>query len=313
MAEMETCVLCNTEIDHIQGIRDMDAYRADCPVCGRYILDGTKSEELQQMSKDDKAMLSAYVREVNEFGPGECDLSGFDEDQINNIIEQYKKKSLEDKLNNFIRYLMKKTEYFGQEITIDFNIDYPITFSTNPDEFSNIFDAVKDMGFIECRIIVGGVQYPTLSIAGWEKYEEIKQAGPLSNKCFVAMSCSDDLRDAYDNGIKKAVEEAGYQPIFIERKEHNEKICDLIIANIRECKFLVADVTGQRQNVYYEAGFAHGLDRQVIWTCKKDDIKNAHFDTRQYNHILWENAEDLRKKLLNRIKATILLINYMSS
>jgi nucleoside 2-deoxyribosyltransferase len=201
---------------------------------------------------------------------------------------------------------MKKTEYFGQEITIDFNIDYPITFSTNPDEFSNIFDAVKDMGLIESRMIAGGVQYPTITVAGWEKYEEIKRSGPLSNKCFVAMSCNDDLKDAYDNGIKKAVEEAGYQPVFIERKQHNEKICDLIIANIRECKFLVADVTGQRQNVYYEAGFAHGLDRQVIWTCKKDDIKNAHFDTRQYNHILWENAEDLRKKLLNRIKATII-------
>jgi len=302
---METCVLCNMKINHIEEISGKDAYKAECPVCGRYILDGTKSEELKQMSKDDKAMLSAYVREVNEFGPGECDLSGFDEDQINNIIEQYKKKSLEDKLNNFIRYLMKKTEYFGHEIEINFTTDYPITYSKNVDEFKNIFFLAERLELIE-PVTKDKAQYAKLSVKGWEKYEEIKRSGPLSNKCFVAMSCNDDLKDAYDNGIKKAVEEAGYQPVFIERKQHNEKICDLIIANIRECKFLVADVTGQRQNVYYEAGFTHGLDRQVIWTCKKDDINNAHFDTRQYNHILWENAEDLRKKLLNRIKATII-------
>lgn len=210
MDEMETCVLCNTKIN-TEGISGMDAYIADCPVCGRYKLDGVKSEILKQMSKDDKPMLSAYVREINEFGSGECSLLDFDEQQMSDIIEQYKKKSLEDKVDNFIKYLMKKTEYFGQEI---------------------------------------------------------KQSGPSSNKCFVAMSCSDDLRDAYDNGIKKAVEEAGYVPVFIEREEHNKKICDLIIANILECKFLVADVTGQRQNVYYEAGFAHGLNRQVIWNIR---------------------------------------------
>lgn len=284
MDEMETCVLCNTKIN-TEGIGVVDTYRAHCPVCGRYILDVLGSIVLRSMSKDDKAMLSAYVREINEFGSGECRLLDFDEPQMSDIIEQYKKKSLEDKVNNFIKYLMKKTEYFGQEIKIDFNTDYPITYSINADEFANIFDAAQDMGLIECQIVMGGEQYPTLSITGWEKYEEIKKAGLLSNKCFVAMSCSDDLRDAYDNGIKKAVEEAGYQPIFIEREEHNEKICDLIISKIRECKFLVADVTGQRQNVYYEAGFAHGLDRQVIWTCKKGDIENAHFDTRQYNHI----------------------------
>ena len=92
----------------------------------------------------------------------------------------------------------------------------------------------------------------------------------------------------------------------MKKKEHNEKICDLIIAEIRSCKFMVADVTYQRQNVYYEAGFAHGLNRAIIWICRKDDFKNVHFDTKQYNHIIWENAEDLKKQLIRRIKATIL-------
>jgi hypothetical protein len=48
-----------------------------------------------------------------------------------------------------------------------------------------------------------------------------------------------------------------------------------------------------------------GLGTPVIWTCRKDDIKNAHFDTRQYNHIIWSTAEELREALHLRIAATI--------
>lgn len=94
-------------------------------------------------------------------------------------------------------------------------------------------------------------------------------------------------------------------PVRIDRVHHNEKICDKIIAEIRTCQFLVADVTLQRAGVYFEAGFAIGLGRPVIWSCREDDLKNVHFDTRQYNHIVWKEPTDLRIQLADRIKATI--------
>lgn len=46
-----------------------------------------------------------------------------------------------------------------------------------------------------------------------------------------------------------------------------------------------------------------GLNIPVILTCKKDEIDNLSFDTRQYPHILWETVDDLKEKLRNRIKA----------
>lgn len=88
-------------------------------------------------------------------------------------------------------------------------------------------------------------------------------------------------------------------------KEHNNNICDEIIAEIRRSKFLIADFTGQRGGVYFEAGFAYGLGLPVIWTCKKDDVSNLHFDINHYNFILWEKSEDLCTNLCNRILATI--------
>ena len=73
--------------------------------------------------------------------------------------------------------------------------------------------------------------------------------------------------------------------------------------------FLVADFTqdapGARGGVYYEAGFAHGLNIPVIFTCRSNVIDKVHFDTRQYNHITWADLVELRERLTKRISATL--------
>jgi len=48
-----------------------------------------------------------------------------------------------------------------------------------------------------------------------------------------------------------------------------------------------------------------GLGLPVIWTCREDDIKEAHFDINHYNHIVWKNTADLKERLGKRILATI--------
>ena len=53
----------------------------------------------------------------------------------------------------------------------------------------------------------------------------------------------------------------------------------------------------------FHLGFDLGIP--VIFTCRNDKIGELHFDTRQYAHIVWENAEQLRDNLKNRILARI--------
>ena len=55
------------------------------------------------------------------------------------------------------------------------------------------------------------------------------------------------------------------------------------------------------------AGFAYGLDKPMIHTCREDRIDFVHFDNRQFNHIVWtDNAlDDLHKRLTERIVAAI--------
>ncbi len=113
------------------------------------------------------------------------------------------------------------------------------------------------------------------------------------------------LDKAWETGFEKSCRVSGYDAQRMDLVEHNQKICDAIIAEIRRSRFVVADFTRHRGGVYFEAGYALGLGIPVIWTCRKDDLENTHFDTRQYNHIAWENEEDLFVRLKNRIEATI--------
>jgi hypothetical protein len=89
----------------------------------------------------------------------------------------------------------------------------------------------------------------------------------------------------------------------IDAKQHINKICDEIIAEIKRSLFVVADYTGHRGGVYYEAGYAAGRGLRVIPTCKKDEMGKLHFDIRQYNCIDWETPDELAERLQARIEA----------
>jgi len=130
-----------------------------------------------------------------------------------------------------------------------------------------------------------------------------------SSQGFVAMWFHESTENTYSDGIEKAIRESGYRPLRIDNKDHNNKIDDEIIAEIRRSRFLVADFTqgseGARGGVYYEAGFSHGIGIPVIFTCHADSLEKTHFDTRQYNHIVWNTVDELKIKLKQRISATL--------
>ena len=156
-----------------------------------------------------------------------------------------------------------------------------------------------------------------LTPEGVRRLEELETKAVNSEQAFVAMWFDESVKEAYERGIEPAIEESGYKPIRIDKKEFNNKIDDQIIAEIRRSRFVVCDFTCEliecegeqkafpRGGVYYEAGFAQGLGIPVIWTCRADHIEHVHFDTRQFNHITWNTPEELRENLRNRIGAVI--------
>lgn len=156
---------------------------------------------------------------------------------------------------------------------------------------------------------------PSITAAGYARMDELRRGVIPTNQVFVAMWFSAPMSEVYDTAIAPAVMATGFSPLRIDRKEHDNRIDDEILAEIRRSRLLVCDFTSgtvklegktitiPRGGVYYEAGFAQGLGIPVVWCVREDQIGDVHFDTRQFNHIVWKDAEDLRRRLINRIRA----------
>ncbi|MDR1389569.1 MAG: hypothetical protein LBJ31_06280 [Treponema sp.] len=140
---------------------------------------------------------------------------------------------------------------------------------------------------------------------GWMEIEKnITQK--YSKQCFIAMNFAEGLKKASEC-IKKAIIDTGFSPLRIDEKYHNNEISGEILFEIKKSHFIIADETGQKNGVYFEAGYALGNGKDVIWCCKESDLASLHFDTRQYNHIVWKDENDLYKKLKDRILGTIVV------
>ena len=156
-----------------------------------------------------------------------------------------------------------------------------------------------------------------ITAEGHTLLEELEGININSNKVFVAMWFNSETEEAW-TAIEQSVVSCGFDPIRIDKQDFNGDISDEIIGHINQSKFIVADFTAgfydtndpenshiPRGGVYFEAGYAKGLGIEIIYTCRHDCLDYIHFDTQQNNHIRWDDEEDLKLKLMNRINATI--------
>jgi hypothetical protein len=207
-----------------------------------------------------------------------------------------------------LEIIANRSSYPGADVFVDLDFDAPLVDARSDQEVYFLLKALENRENLTVHPRAGTPpRYQcTVTANGWQRLEPPVGGGGIPGRCFIATSFDSSVNDAYAPGIRPALTECGFDPIRIDRIHHNEKICDKILAEVRLAQFLVADFTLHRGGVYFEAGYAMGLGRPVIWTCRQDDLYNTHFDTRQYNHIVWSTPDDLKAKLADRIRATIL-------
>nr|WP_325297809.1 hypothetical protein [uncultured Dysosmobacter sp.] len=145
------------------------------------------------------------------------------------------------------------------------------------------------------------------------KYDKVS-IPPIAkrNQIFVAMMFSPETDVAYENAYKPVIQSLNYVAMRIDEKQFNGSIIGEITAEITDSVALIADLTGNRGGVYYEAGIARGLQLcnhpiTLILTCQRSffDSEKVHFDVSGDNIILYDSADDLSQKLSMRLKAVL--------
>ena len=211
---------------------------------------------------------------------------------------------------SLLTYIAEKTDRVGQYVVLDDVIDGALAWSGSTDAAEVVF-LTEYLGNHTLLLPYGNWHISdqcAVSVDGYSRLEADSTARQ-PRQAFVAMWFDESMAHLYDEGIRPAIEDVGYTACRIDRTPSIGKIDDEIIREIRRSRFMVADFTqgpdGSRGSVYYEAGFARGLELPVISTCRKDQIAKLAFDTRQFAHIPWTDPQDLRRKLADRIGATI--------
>ncbi len=294
------CIFCKSHLGTIKE-NSKDLFEYSCICSNKVCVSMEVITNILSRDFTDGYKVSYYLR--NRF-ENKLEPIIIDTENIDFIVNSFTEKNFIQKTHKFLFYLSKKSGFPGNKIKIDTLVDYPVIGAKNYEELRFIILELKRKGLITLEVYGDGYSI-SITMEGWEKIEEIEKEKIDSNQAFVAMWFDKSMNNIYTEGIKPAIEDSKYFPFRIDTKQHNNKICDEIIIEIRRSKFLIADVTELRGGIYFEAGYAMGLGIPVIWTCREDKIHEVHFDTRQYNHIVWKDEKDLYEQLKNRIQATI--------
>ena len=306
MRATKPCPICKLDAQDIVIVHDYgQRTRLKCTRCGTFEITEIAAKEAANNELASK--LSAWIRERTELGLDVPTLSSFTLKSVS--LPDY---SPLDKQLRFMRMLEKKSSYPGESISLLPHFDYPLAWANREEELLFYIRSLVEQGLLrhtdeQSRTADDMAENVEITTNGWRYLAEHARLSVFSDQAFVAMSFSEAMRPVWETGIRPAIERARYEAYRVDMDPHVDRIDAKIITEIKNSRFVVADVTEQKHGVYFEAGYALGINIPVIWSVKKDELPLVHFDTRQFYHIVWESIDDLAERLYYMISAVVSL------
>lgn len=248
---------------------------------------------------------------------------------IDEILAFYP-KTFSQTIDKIMLDLDKKSEYFGCEVTYSPDEIYSAWFIkrynnkgekfTDEDidrQASGILDYLEENDYIK---YTKNANYEvTIKPNGLTRIDALQKNDANNKNVFVSMAFNNSTKETR-KAIREGIIAAGYSPEFIDEIVHNKQIVPEMFRLIRECRFLILDISDPNYGAYYEAGFALGQGKEVIICCKEEVFQKKyvteeerkyekylkpHFDIAQKQMLVWKDYDDLKKKLAEWIKSII--------
>ena len=324
----EHCSICKQELIDDPYYND-NITIVNCPLCGKYMYPLSTEELLGKLTPLEKDNLKIFLFHNNGRRPA---FIGTDESYSKYIesnpsrasslvtlekVHDWYPQTFAQRIDYMLMSLGQHSHYVGEMVDFRFDerkdinylreelwtqIDYFCKYLKNKD-YANICPRTncstnkKEDFHADCQLLT----------TGWSRIEEINRKNLNNKKAFVAMkfgSETESLREAIKDGIRAA----GYEPVIMNEVEHNKQIVPEMLYQIRNSKFVIAELSHHNNGAYYEAGYAFGVGKEVIHICSEKALTDdLHFDVKQVNTITYkdDNLEELSEKIKHRIIATI--------
>lgn len=302
------CPICKyTLYKEVSEDRNTSGYNYSCPNCGNYYLSLEAKEEYKDYFKNkpnEAAMLAHSIRKMQKpnYRP-RITLK-----LIEKIIETRSLPTPKEQADNLILWLGESLVGPGEKVTIQPKTHQAIIGAKSGKGVVFVLEHLyKKAKLIEgIREEVQNVNDATLTFEGWARYWELNRAVIASRKAFMAMQYGEnELDEVVSQCFKPAVIQTGFDLARLDDEPRAGLIDDRLRVEIRTSRFLIVDLTHENRGAYWEAGFAEGLGKPVIYTCQEDKFKKnkTHFDTNHHLTVLWDKGS--LDKTAEELKATI--------
>lgn len=145
-----------------------------------------------------------------------------------------------------------------------------------------------------------------------EVQRELRESARRANELFIIMAFRPETQALEEQVLEPAAHAVGLDPVVINDEEPEDAISEAILSAIRRATLVLCDLSFERPNCYFEAGFAKGAFRRVLYTCRKDhDVRNeppskykVHFDVDQFKITWWDpqNFDSAKIELGKRLR-----------
>lgn len=303
------CIVCNNTLIHkaLANSEESLVTHYSCPRCGDYIVPYKIEHKIKELDRNKKSTLSHIINK---------NLDSYEPYKVTTItLDSLEKITPFTQADNLILYLGKHQQTgIGTKINLDQDnklySELGILIYQPVVNFKYIVDELIKQDLINlCEEAQHNALRLKLTFKGWQKYEEKQHSINNSRKGFMAMKFQEEgLNPPYEEldkvykTFKACVSKIGFDlsnPLLENPKSGS--IDARIEREVRDARFVVAELSHNNQGAYWEAGLAHGLGKPVFYTCK-EGIK-THFDVSHHNTIFWKVGEE--KKAAEKLCATI--------
>ncbi|CAG1065667.1 hypothetical protein BAC1_01254 [uncultured bacterium] len=277
----------------------------ECPRCGEFYLSETALYTIQnKLDNENKVVvLSHAIRKMKHrnIQPILTDA------QIESILKSNKVPSHREQADNLILWLGENSIGFGENVKVAAEWHISEIGSKTIKGFRSIIEYLKSTSLVDGDFdIMSNTGYFQLTFKGWDHYDQLKKGTINGRKAFMAMKFEDPgLDNMFSTHFVPAVDKTGFELVTLNDSKRAGLIDDRLRVDIMTSRFLIADLTHDNNGAYWEAGFAEGLGKPVIYTCEKEKFEKlkTHFDTNHHLTIKWDANEP--HKAVEDLKSTI--------
>ena len=300
---MEKCKICDGDVSRYPDDKGWDLHT--CVNCGRYR--ASMLDLISEKKRDPDAETKLRYWLSGHSGPEDPVL----DDQT---VEKLLAKPLpgpKEVADNLVRLIASRSSILSHRVKLVESEDSFTIGAKSPHSFKFLLSYVVEQGWALDDSSNTEV-FVVLTMKGWEYYDELKRGHADSRKAFMAMKFGDKQLDrVFQDVLKPAMKQVGFDLFSLAERERWKAglIDDRMRVEIQSSAIVLADLTHQNAGAYWEAGYAEGLGKPVIYTCKKEvfDREKTHFDTNHHLTIVWdpEKHDEAMEDLKATVRATL--------